>query len=56
MMLDRLFSDANPEVLQILERALDGHELSIDDAELLLRTEGDDFHALTCDREYGSLC
>jgi len=46
MTSERLFSDASPSLLAILDRALEGRELSVDEACLLLRTEGADFHAL----------
>ena len=58
MMLEKLISQVNPNVAQILERALGAsspHEgttfdskddLSVADAELLLQTQGADFHAL----------
>ena len=47
MISDRLFSRISPEVEKILERALDGSELSVDDATVLLRVQGSDFAALT---------
>ncbi len=46
MILERLFSDASPAVVDILERALAGRELSADDAEVLLRAQGSDLHLL----------
>jgi FO synthase len=46
MSLERLLSDVSADVAGILERALDGRELCVDDAERLLRVEGADFHAL----------
>jgi FO synthase len=45
-MLERLFQDVNPRVARILDRALDGRELSSDDAVALLQTQGADLHAL----------
>jgi len=45
-MFDRILSQVTPRVSALLEAALDGRELSSDDAELLLASEGDDFHAL----------
>jgi FO synthase len=44
-MLDRLFSGLSPEVVSILDGALEGKELGVDAAARLLRTEGADFHA-----------
>jgi FO synthase len=46
MILERLFSDLSPEVARILESALEGRELSTEDAEVLLRAEGADLFAL----------
>ena len=46
MILERLFGDVNPLVLGVLERALGGAELTVDDAVLLLETEGADLQAL----------
>jgi FO synthase len=47
MILERLFSDVSPEVVRILERTLDGHELSVaDDAVVLLEARGTDLYAL----------
>jgi 7,8-didemethyl-8-hydroxy-5-deazariboflavin synthase CofH subunit len=45
-MLERLYSEVQPRVAQILDGALEGRELSAADVELLLTTEGADFHAL----------
>ena len=45
-MLERLFEEVTPEVARILENALDGTELSVDDAVTLLRVEDADLHAL----------
>ncbi|MAE94629.1 MAG: 7,8-didemethyl-8-hydroxy-5-deazariboflavin synthase subunit CofH [Deltaproteobacteria bacterium] len=45
-MLERLVADVTPEVARLLDRALDGQELSVEDALRLLRAEGPDFHAL----------
>jgi FO synthase len=45
-MLERLFADLSPDVAHILEAALDGRELSVGDAERLLRAEGADLAAL----------
>ncbi len=47
MSLERLFADFSPDVATILDRALDGRELSAAEAERLLRAEGADFQALT---------
>jgi len=44
--LERLYADVTPAVATVLERALEGRELSAGDAELLLRAEGGDLHAL----------
>jgi len=44
--LDRLFGELRPEVARILDAALSGRELSVDDAELLLGTEGAELQAL----------
>ncbi|MBW2268008.1 MAG: 5-amino-6-(D-ribitylamino)uracil--L-tyrosine 4-hydroxyphenyl transferase CofH [Deltaproteobacteria bacterium] len=46
MSLDRLFGELRPEVARILDAALSGRELSVDDAELLLGTEGAELQAL----------
>ena len=46
MILERLFSDVSPEVVRILDRALDGRELSTEDAVVLLDTRGTDLYAL----------
>ncbi|NQZ97439.1 MAG: 5-amino-6-(D-ribitylamino)uracil--L-tyrosine 4-hydroxyphenyl transferase CofH [Myxococcales bacterium] len=46
MILDRLFGGVNANVMDALERALDGVELTRADAQLLLDTEGADFQAL----------
>ncbi len=46
MILERLFADASPTLVGILERALEGRELSSDDAELLLRAQGPDLTLL----------
>ena len=45
-MLERLFADVDPEVAAALDSALSGHELSVPQAERLLRAEGADLHAL----------
>lgn len=45
-MLERLYADVDPRVARILDAALEGRELSAEDAERLLRTEGPAFHAL----------
>jgi FO synthase len=52
MTLDRLFSDATPALVRVLDAALAGRELAVADAELLLRAEGTDLFALmqTADR------
>ena len=42
VMLERLLADVDPAVARILDGALDGRELSVDDAERLLRAEGPD--------------
>jgi len=46
MSLDRLFTGVSPRVARILDAALDGRELSVDDATLLLEARGDAFQAL----------
>jgi FO synthase len=46
MILERLFSDVSPEVVRILERTLDGHELSVAEAVVLLEARGTDLYAL----------
>lgn len=46
MSLTRLLEDVSPDVARILERALGGRELDVDEAERLLRAEGADLHAL----------
>ena len=46
MILERLFSDVSPEVARILDSALDGRELDVADAAVLLRAEGVDLYAL----------
>ena len=45
-MFQRMLDEVNPRVADILEGALDGREMSVDDAELLLGVEGADQHAL----------
>jgi len=45
-MLERLFEDVDPRVARILDAALDGQELTTDDAVVLLQTRGADLHAL----------
>ncbi len=46
MMLERLLSDIDREVARILDGALAGRELEVEDAVRLLQAEGADFHAL----------
>jgi FO synthase len=46
MSLDRLFADANPEVARSLDAALDGRELSAEQAAILLGAQGADLYAL----------
>ena len=46
MSLERLISEISPPVADALGRALEGRELSVDDAERLLRVEGGDLQAL----------
>ena len=46
-MLERLLSDVSPEVARVLDAALRGRELGVEDALLLMRTQGADFQALT---------
>ena len=46
MMLERLFSDASPEVVRVLDAALEGREVTRDQAATLLRAEGTDLYAL----------
>ena len=45
-MLERLFSDVSMDVAAILDGALSGKELTIDDAERLMTAQGADLHAL----------
>ncbi len=45
-MLERLFSDVDPKLAEILDAALSGVELSTDDVVALLGAQGADFHAL----------
>ena len=46
MSLERLFSRVSPGLADVLDRALEGRELSVDDACVMLRAEGSDLHAL----------
>ena len=46
MMLERLFSDASPEVVRVLDAALEGREVMREEAATLLRAEGSDLYAL----------
>jgi len=46
MIAERLFADVSPEVARILDAALDGRELSTDDAVVLLNASGVDLYAL----------
>jgi FO synthase len=46
MSLERLLADVTPALAAVLDRALDGRELSADDAERLLHAQGADLHAL----------
>jgi FO synthase len=46
MSLDRLIADLSPDTARVLDGALSGRELSWQDAALLLRATGSDFHAL----------
>ena len=46
MILERLLSDGTPEVMRVLERALEGSELDASDAETLQGATGADLHAL----------
>ncbi len=46
MMLERLLSDVDRDVARILDGALVGRELEVEDAVRLLQAEGADFHAL----------
>ena len=45
-MFQNMLDDVDPRVAAILDGALDGREMSVDDAELLLAAEGADRHAL----------
>jgi 7,8-didemethyl-8-hydroxy-5-deazariboflavin synthase CofH subunit len=45
-MLERLLSDASPEVVRILDAALEGREVTRDEAVTLLRAQGTDLYAL----------
>jgi len=47
MSIERLLGGIEPQVADILDRALSGRELDVTDAERLLRAEGPDFHALS---------
>ena len=47
MSLERLLADVTPEVARILDRALAGRELGVEEAERLLRAEGADLSALS---------
>jgi FO synthase len=44
--LERLLADVSPRIARILDSALDGRELGIEEAELLLGATGADLHAL----------
>jgi len=46
MTLERLTGSVSPDVASILERSLDGHEMTTAELERLLVAEGPDFHAL----------
>ncbi len=46
MSLERLFSEVNPELANVLDRALEDRELTTEDACTMLRAEGTDLHAL----------
>ncbi len=46
MSLERLFAEVDPRVARILDACLDGRELGVDEAELLLGATGPDLHAL----------
>ena len=46
MNFDRLFSDTTSEVVAILDRSLEGRELSEKQGAVLLRAEGADLYAL----------
>jgi len=48
MSLERLFSQVTPELAGVLDHALEGRELTTDDACLLLGADGTDLHALVC--------
>ena len=45
-MLERLLGDVSPEVSEILDAALSGRELAVEEAERLLQATGADFQAL----------
>ena len=45
-MLERLFSDSSPEVVGVLDAALEGREVTREEAATLLRAEGTDLYAL----------
>lgn len=47
MIFDRMTRDVTSQVATLLDGALAGRELSVQDAEFLLNLEGADFHALT---------
>jgi 7,8-didemethyl-8-hydroxy-5-deazariboflavin synthase CofH subunit len=46
MSIDRLLAGIDPEVARVLDDALEGRELSTDDALRLLTAQGPDYHAL----------
>ena len=46
-MFSRMTQEIDPDVAALLESALDGRELSVQDAETLLSVEGPNFHALS---------
>ena len=46
MSLESLFAQVTPELARVLDRSLEGRELDVDDACILLRAEGMDLHAL----------
>jgi len=46
MSLERLVTAITPPVAEVLDRTLEGRELSVDDAEILLQVEGGDLLAL----------
>lgn len=51
-MLERLLADVSPEVARTLDAALDGRELTVDDAVRLLEAQGAELHVLLRAADY----